>query len=127
MGPVLLLADDNCAVRSALELILERCLDLHPSGEATNLEELCQLASQTAPDLILLDWELPGFRSEPSLKKLHALAPGVKVVALSSRLEDRAESLAAGVDAFISMGESPEAFLQTMRKLCPETNAPGKE
>ena len=114
----LLLADDNSATRSALGLVLEKRLEMHVVGEAASLPELFSLAGQIQPDLLILEWELPGFQGEISLRELRALAPEMKVVALSTRPEAREASLAAGVDAFVSMAEQPEAFLQAVRKCC---------
>jgi DNA-binding NarL/FixJ family response regulator len=114
----LLLADDNFATRSALGLVLAKRLEMSVVGEAASLAELSNLAGAIQPDLLILDWELPGFRGVDSLKALRELVPGMKVVALSARPEAREAALAAGVDAFISMVEQPEVFFQAVRHCC---------
>jgi DNA-binding NarL/FixJ family response regulator len=124
MEVTLLLADDNSATRSTLRLVLEKRLEVRVVAEAANLQELYTLVSRTQPDLLVLDWELPGFKGAASLAELRILAPEMKAVALSARPEAREQSLAAGADAFVSMVEQPEALFSTIRKCCQTVCAP---
>ncbi len=70
-----------------------------------------ELLARQHPDLMLLDWELPGGRALRALRDIQAVRPGVMVVALSGRPEARWAALAAGVNAFVSKGEPPERLL----------------
>ena len=54
------LADDQAKARSALRLLLEQEPGLSVVGEATETEDLLAQVQRTQPDLVLLDWELPG-------------------------------------------------------------------
>lgn len=123
MNGTFLLADDNSATRSALELVLEKRLEMRVAGGAASFQELCALLSRTQPDLLILDWELPGFKGAASLEELRSLSPAMKVVALSARPEARETCLAAGADAFVSMVEQPDALFQTVRKCCRKSCA----
>jgi DNA-binding NarL/FixJ family response regulator len=67
------------------------------------------------PDLILLDWELPGPSSNDLLPVLRSLCPHLKVIALSGRPEARQAALDAGADAFVSRVEPPERLLAVLR------------
>ena len=114
-----LLADDQVNVRSALRLLLAQEPDLDVVGEATGTEELLAQAKIVHPDLVLLDWELPGLQpTDPAtdsgqqlLLTLHACHPGLRVIALSGRPEACQAALAAGADAFVSKGDPPERLL----------------
>lgn len=104
-----LIADDQAKVRSALRLLLEQDSAVKVVGEAAEAEELLIQARAACPDLVLLDWELPGLHAAHSwLPILRALCPGLSVIALSGRPEARRVALAAGVNAFVSKGDPPE-------------------
>ena len=106
-----LLADDQPQVRSALRLLLEEQPGLSVVDEVVTAGELLSRVEATCPDLILLDWELPGLRPDKILPALHALDPGPVVIALSGRPEARQAALAAGADVFVSKGDPPERLL----------------
>lgn len=112
-----LLADDQQDVRSALRLLLEQEMGLVVIGEVADAEGLLVLAREKQPDLVLLDWELPGLQSEDLLSALRSFCPNVLVVALSGRLEARQASLHAGADAFVSKGDSPKSVLTVLQRV----------
>ncbi|MDM8519841.1 response regulator transcription factor [Anaerolineales bacterium HSG6] len=114
-----LLADDRSQVRSALRFLLEQETNLQVVGEAINATGLLQQLQTSQPDLVLLDWELPGMPITNLLTALRQQTPQVQIVVLSSRLEARPAALAAGIEMFISKGNPPEqllSILQTMRR-----------
>ncbi len=99
-------------------------------GQAKSAAELLISLEQTSPDLVLLDWELPGLVTpgtlgQPKQKQdpvmtigdLQEKFPGVKLVALSCRPEARAEALAGNTDAFISKVDPPEVVVNTLNSL----------
>jgi DNA-binding NarL/FixJ family response regulator len=118
------LADDQPKVRSALRLLLDHEPGLYVVGEAAEAEDLLVQIKATRPDLMLLDWELPGLSLANSvgpgkhlLSVLHTFYPNLRVIALSGRLEARQAALAAGADAFVSKGDPPERLLTTLRTI----------
>jgi len=127
----ILLADDQTKVRSALRLLLEQEPGLSIVGEVAEAEDLLAQVQKTQPDLVLLDWELPGLRAtDPSttlrsgsgqssgprlLSALRSLGCHLIVIALSGHLEACEQALAAGADAFVSKGDPPEQLLTTLR------------
>jgi DNA-binding NarL/FixJ family response regulator len=113
----ILIADDQPKVRSALRLLLEQEPDPSVIGESADAQDLLAQVTATCPDLVLLDWELPGIQSRSNLiVTLCALCPRLRVVVLSGRPEARQAALAAGADAFVSKGDSPETLLTTLRR-----------
>jgi DNA-binding NarL/FixJ family response regulator len=109
-----LLADDQSKVRSALRLLLEQQSGVSVLGEAVDTTGLLDWVKATCPDLVLLDWELPGWREADLLPTLRALCPCISVIALSGRPEARREALDAGVDAFVNKGDPPERLLEAV-------------
>lgn len=112
-----LLADDDVHVRSALRLLLEQEPGLRIVGESTAAPDLADQIARTRPSMILLDWELPGLRSDGFLRRLRSATPQMRLVALSGRPEQRTAALEAGVDAFVCKGDSPEVLISTLRSL----------
>ena len=106
-----LIADDQPHVRSALLLLLRQEPDVTVVGEADDTEQALELVAGQQPDLVLLDWELPGRGGIATLARLQAARPGLLVIALSGRPEARRAALAAGVDVFVSKGEPPDQLL----------------
>ena len=114
-----LIADDQPQVRSALRLLLKQEPDLAVVGEADDAERALALSAEQRPDLVLLDWELPGQGAAGPLRSagqrllpaLRVCCPHLKVIALSGRPEARQAALDAGVDAFVSKGDPPERLL----------------
>ena len=121
-----LLADDQSKVRSALRLVLEQQPGIHVLGEAVDTTGLLDWVTVTCPDLVLLDWELPGLEADgPStgsgqrlLSTLRELCPCLAVIALSGRPEARRAALDAGADAFVSKGDPPERLLAAVNDCC---------
>ncbi|HKZ83723.1 MAG TPA: response regulator transcription factor [Anaerolineae bacterium] len=120
-----LLADDQAEVRSALRLLLEQEANLTVAGEAGNAGELLARALDASPDIVMLDWELPGLQPTSRMPAaipqfgviaaLRVACPRIKVIVLSGRPEARQQALDAGADAFASKGDPPEKLLETIR------------
>ena len=97
-----IVADDQTKVRSALRLLLEHQPHVEILGEAVDTTGLLDWAKAACPDLVLLDWELPGLPAAALLPLLHDHCPALRVIALSSRPEVRQAALDTGADAFVS-------------------------
>ncbi|MDA8217425.1 MAG: response regulator transcription factor [Dehalococcoidales bacterium] len=119
----ILLADDQLEVRSALFLLLDQEPDISVVGEASEASGLLSQLQAANPDLVLLDWELPGLHGKDAAaaagngvwKGLCSLSPRPLLVALSGRPEARRAAVAAGADGFVSKGDPPEELLRTLR------------
>ena len=88
-----------------------------------NAKTLKKQAEAQRPDAILLDWELPGRDSQELIAILHKLEPRPRVIAMSSKLEKGRVALAAGADAFISKGETPERVADRLRAVAANISA----
>ena len=109
-----LLADDQAKVRSALRLLLEHQPDVEILGEAVDTTGLLDWLKAVDPDVILLDWELPGQPAVSLLCQIHSHRPGLRVIDLSGLPEARQAALAAGAYAFVSKGDPPEILVHTV-------------
>jgi DNA-binding NarL/FixJ family response regulator len=107
----ILLADDQSKVRFAMRALLERQPGLEVVGEAVDVKDLLAQAEGACPDLVLLDWELPGLRAADLPTALREVCPDLIVIALSGRPEARRAALKAGADFFVSKSNPPEQLL----------------
>ena len=121
-----LLADDQAELRSAVRLYLDEQVDIDTVGEAADLGALQQLLGSLIPDLILLDWELPGMRrlvdKTGLLRALRKNNPHLQIIVLSGRPEAGRSALAAGANAFVSKADPPEQLLAALRKAQQSSN-----
>lgn len=107
----ILLADGQPQVRFGLRVLLERQLGFEVVGEAVNVADMLAQMETNCPDLVLLDWELPGLAAVDSLSTLRQVCPSLLVTVLSGRMGTRRAALAAGADAFVSKSDPPERLL----------------
>lgn len=113
----IMLGEKQKKVCSTLRRLLEQEPEFSLVGEATQAEDLLLQMQKTRPDLLLLDWELPGLQAAALLHTLHSLYRPLKVIAISGSKEARQEALAAGVDAFISKEDPLEWLLITLHRV----------
>lgn len=117
-----LLADNQPKVRSALRFFLKEILVFSVIDEADNGQHLLQLAKTTQPDLILLDWELPGLPVRKLLPDIRQQTPQSHIIVLSSRMEAEQAALTADIDAFISKSIPPDQLRLILLKLKANVN-----
>ncbi len=113
----ILLADDNPSLRSALVLLLETRLNARVVGETYRMEDLLICATLMHPDLVILDWELPGAPKTGRVAALHETQPSLKVVVTSSQPDVQKLALAAQADAFVCKSEPPEQMVRVLATL----------
>jgi DNA-binding NarL/FixJ family response regulator len=112
-----LLADTQPQVRSALRILMDLEAGFVIVGEAVEAREMLAQIRATRPDLVLLDWGLPGLSAVGSISAVRSLFPDIKIIALSSHLEAGWEALAAGADVFISKVDPPDHLLAALRTI----------
>jgi DNA-binding NarL/FixJ family response regulator len=119
-----LLADGHPGVRWALRTILAEQPGWTVIGEAFTSQALLAQAQNRRPDLILLEWELPGSPLEALLAARHSLDFRARIVVLGRGPEAMEVALAAGADAFLSKAEDPDRFLAALRQALTEQADP---
>jgi DNA-binding NarL/FixJ family response regulator len=114
-----LLADDQSWLRSALRLLLEDEANMEVVGEVGSIRTLPLSASRLQPDLLFLDWRLPGLETNGARQKLiediQAVDPNLYVIALINDDNDKS-CLLFGADAFVNKAESPERIRSVLQQ-----------
>ncbi len=113
----ILIGDAQPRVRFGLRLLLEQQPGWRVDGEAEDAQALLAHILGGCPDLVLLDWELPGMPAAELLTAIRKACPHLKVVFMSSRDELRHAALQSGADLFAYKADPPEKLLGLIREL----------
>jgi len=111
----ILIADGQTKVRYALSVLLQEQTGWMVVGMAHNGEELLSKTNKLKPDVLLVDWSLPGLRPAELMDALHRLAFRPSVIVLSTDPEIRQRAMAMGADYFISKVDSPNKLLEVLQ------------
>jgi DNA-binding NarL/FixJ family response regulator len=120
MGLNILIGDASPRVRFGLRLLLEQQPGWRVAGEAEEAQELLEAVQCGCPDLVLLDWELPGMPAQELLTVIRQACPHLRVVFMSGKDELRQMALQAGADVFAYKADPPEKLLRLIRELVAE-------
>jgi two-component system, NarL family, invasion response regulator UvrY len=113
----ILLVEDHAIVRAGLRRLLAP-LPAEVSECATGPETLAQLSEQ-APDLLILDLNLPGIGGLELLRRLLKDRPALRVLVLSMHAEPlyAARAMEAGAKGYISKNATPEELLTAVGRV----------
>ena len=109
-----LIADDSVRTRAGLRVLFATYPQVLIVGEAADGQAALALAALYRPDVVLLDLHMPlldGFQVAQSIKRLW---PDIAVVVLTVCAAEQSAALAAGADAFVIKGTSPERLLSAI-------------
>jgi DNA-binding NarL/FixJ family response regulator len=80
----IVIVEDNTVFREALELLLGLRTNLHVVAAVADGEEAVPVCNEHSPDVVLMDYRLPGLDGVEATRALRAACPGVGVVALTA-------------------------------------------
>jgi DNA-binding NarL/FixJ family response regulator len=87
-GPIrVVLVEDNDIFREALELLFGLRSDVEVIAAVRQGEEAVQAAVEHGPDVVLMDYRLPGMDGVQATRAVRAAAPGVAVVCLTGEAD----------------------------------------
>ena len=119
---VVLLVDDNIAVRTLVRKLFAVEVDFEVAGEAENGREAVEKAVNSKPDLVILDLAMPvmnGFDAAPELRKV---VPDTKIILFTVEEGSEVERMAreAGIDAIVLKNQAPQLISRARSLLDPE-------
>lgn len=113
----ILLADDHQLVRTGLRHILSSARDVEIVGEAASGEEAVQLVRELAPDLVLMDVNMPGIGGIEATRRIRRAQPKTQVVAVTVHVDTPfPEQLHdAGALGYVTKGCPSDELLSAVR------------
>jgi DNA-binding NarL/FixJ family response regulator len=115
----LLIADDHPAFRAGLRLLLESLDDfaVEVVAEAENGEQALEAAIELAPDVVVMDLQMPGLGGIETTRRLVAAAPHVRVLVLTMFEDDSSvfAALRAGAHGYVLKGAGQEQLARAIR------------
>jgi DNA-binding NarL/FixJ family response regulator len=111
------LADDHPVVRGGIRNLLERAVDISIVGEAATGAEALRLVEEMAPDILLLDMELPDVKGIEVAQQLRQTGSKVKILVLSAHDDPLyiRELLESGAAGYLVKEEAPETIVEAVR------------
>jgi DNA-binding NarL/FixJ family response regulator/signal transduction histidine kinase len=110
-----LLADDHTLVREGIRRMIDGIGNLALVGEAENGKEAVERALELAPDVVLMDVQMPELDGLAATRRIRAQAPSTGVIILSTNAPDDVvlEAVRAGARGYllkdVSLDELQEA------------------
>ena len=114
----ILIVEDHPTMRDAMRLVLEE--DGHQVEEASDGEVGIAMVREHAPDVVLLDLNIPVVSGAEVLETLKAdptTSDVLVVVVTATGEEGRRKAIAQGADGYITKPFSPLALLRTVERV----------
>lgn len=121
----ILVVDDESAIRDMLRMALE--MADYKVLEAENIHDAYRLVADERPDLMLLDWMLPGGNGIDLLRRLKRdeLARELPVIMLTARTtqDNLVQGLDVGADDYVTKPFAPRELIARIKALLRRTPA----
>ena len=113
----ILLVDDHAVVRMGLSAIINLQADLKVCGEAENGEAAVRLAAELKPDVVVMDFSLPGMDGAEATAAVLKASPLSKILILTSfgTSSDLARAMAAGAVGAVTKNLSNDELSSAIR------------
>jgi len=113
----LLLVEDNREFRESLARMLNRAPGFRCQHTYASAEEALHGIPVAPPDVVLMDINLPGLSGVECVRRLHTLAPQVRVIMLTvyESTENIFAALKAGASGYILKRTAPTKLLEAIQ------------
>ena len=118
----ILVIDDEPAIRDMLQIALDAAG--FKVGLAGDAKQAYPIIIDTPPDLILLDWMMPGTSGIELLRRLRRDEINVPVIMLTAKIEEASKisGLDSGADDYIAKPFSPRELVSRVKAILRRTS-----
>jgi two-component system phosphate regulon response regulator PhoB len=128
-GKTVLIVDDEAPIREMIAVALE--MADYDYLEAANAKEAHELAVDRRPDLILLDWMLPGTSGIELARRLkrEEITAEIPIIMLTAKAEEdnKIQGLEVGADDYITKPFSPKELVARLKAVLRRATPAGVE
>lgn len=116
----ILIIDDQQVVRQGLAALLGSEEDIRVVGLGANGQEAINLAEKLAPDVILMDLNMPVKNGVIATGELKKMFPELPIIILTTYATDEwlFDALRAGADGYLLKDINSEMLIEAVRKTC---------
>jgi len=118
MATRVLLADDHTIVRQGLRILLQR-EGFEVVDEAANGAEAVRLATETMPDVVVLDYGMPLMNGLTAAREIMVACPRAKLILLTMHADDRyvLEAVRLGVKGYVVKSQAPTDLVRAIHEV----------
>lgn len=110
------IVDEDAAVRSRLRAQLSAEPDIHIAGEAVNAHEAVTMARKLAPNVMLVDVNLPDSDGIEVTRTLHEMYPEIAVLLMTPFGDDSVSAaIQAGAKGYVRREAGDEEIVRAIR------------
>lgn len=119
MSPIrLLVVDDHALFRTGLISLLAGMPEFEVVGEAGTGKEALEMVSQTKPDVVLMDVNMPGMGGVETVKAIREIADSrILMLTISKNDDDLFGAISAGADGYLLKNASPDELCKSILKV----------
>jgi diguanylate cyclase (GGDEF)-like protein len=113
----LVIADDDAAIRLVMSALIARQDDLELVGEAEDATQAIELAARRRPDVVVLDFDMPGGGGVTAAMAIREANPTTRIVALSADSSQGAQydMSRAGAIGYLVKGAPDDEIVRVIR------------
>ncbi|MCA9900577.1 MAG: response regulator transcription factor [Ardenticatenaceae bacterium] len=113
-----LLVDDHKVVRQGVRAFLQAQADIEVVAEADSGETAVTLAAEHAPDVVLMDFVMPGMDGVAATRLVKAQSPRTQIIMLTSYHQDEHifPAIRAGALSYLLKDIEPTALAEAVRQ-----------
>src|SRR3954454_9771384 len=112
------LVEDNDVFREALELLLALRGEIEVVATVADGADAARVVAEVRPDVVLMDYRLPGLDGVQATRAVRAACPGTAVVCLtaSANPREREALIEAGAGGCLEKDEGLDAIVDAIRR-----------
>ncbi|OED48085.1 DNA-binding response regulator [Endozoicomonas sp. (ex Bugula neritina AB1)] len=115
----IMVADDHELVRTGISRMLSDIEDINVSGQAASGEDAVNLYRTLIPDVVLMDFRMPGIGGLEATRKICQIDPNARVIVVTSCIEDPFPSklMEAGAHGYVTKSANISEMVQAIRSV----------
>ena len=115
---IIIVEDDNI-IRNAFVTLIQQNSDYTVANAYSNAEAAIKNVKDDAPDICLMDIELPGMNGIEAIPKIKALSPATQVVVITVYENDDLvfKALCEGASGYLTKNMPPQKLIDSLKEL----------